>query len=84
MNILIDVRTPEEYAEGHIGGAVNIPVGDMEEGNLGMLASMPKDTHLQLYCRSGARSGHAYTLLQSLGFSNVINLGSMQEASSKI
>lgn len=84
MNILIDVRTPEEYAAGHIEGAVNIPVGDMEEGNLGILASMPKDTLLQLYCRSGARSGYACSFLQSAGFSEVTNLGSMQEASFKI
>lgn len=82
--MIIDVRTPEEYAEGHIEGAVNIPVGDMQEGNVGVLAGMPKDTPLQLYCRSGARSGYACSLLQSAGFSEVINLGSMQEASSKI
>lgn len=82
--MIIDVRTPEEYATGYIEGAVNIPVGDMEDGNLGVLASMPKDTLLQLYCRSGARSGYALTILQSTGFSDVTNLGSMQEASSKI
>ena len=78
--MIIDVRTPEEYAAEHIEGAVNVPVGDIQEGNMGILSGVSKDTPLQLYCRSGARSGYACSFLQSLGFSHVTNLGSIEEA----
>ena len=78
--MIIDVRTPEEYEEGHVQGAVNIPVGDIEEGHFGALADGGKDIPLQLYCRSGARSAYACALLQSAGFTSVTNLGSMDAA----
>lgn len=78
--MVIDVRTPEEYAAGHIEGALNIPVSDIEVGDMGVLSGVSKDAPVQLYCRSGARSGYACSLLQSFGFSQVTNLGSMQEA----
>lgn len=78
--MIIDVRTPEEYEGGHVRGAVNIPVGDIEEGHIGELTEAGKDTPLQLYCRSGARSAYACALLQSAGFTSVTNLGSMDAA----
>jgi len=84
MTLLIDVRTPEEYATGHIEGAENIPVEDIDTGNLGMLHDREKDSPIQLYCRSGARSGYALTLLQLAGFSNVTNLGSQEDAKKAI
>ena len=65
---------------GHIKGAVNIPVSDLDEGRLGELAHTERDTALQLYCRSGARAAYACALLQSAGFTNAVNIGGLEEA----
>lgn len=78
--MIIDVRTPEEYATGHITGAVNIPVSDLDEGRLGELALAERDAVLQLYCRSGARAAYACAILQSAGFTNAVNIGGLEEA----
>lgn len=80
MTLLIDVRTPEEFLEGHIDGAINIPVEEMVAGKLGALAEVAKETPLQVYCLSGARAGYAHTFLLSSGFSTVTNLGGIYEA----
>lgn len=74
--MLIDVRSPAEYAEGHIDGAVNIPVSEIER----VIGGFEKDVPMQLYCLSGARAAHAQMLLESVGFSNVTNLGGLEEA----
>ena len=71
---LVDVRTPEEFSRDHIEGAVNIPVGELEN-RLGELGD--KQGSVVLYCRSGARSARAKALLESRGFTRVVNLGSM-------
>lgn len=71
---LVDVRTPEEFARGHIEGAVNIPVSDIE-ARLGELGD--KQGPIVLYCRSGARSARVKSLLESKGFTSVVNLGAM-------
>lgn len=78
--MIIDVRTPEEYSMGHVEGAVNIPVSDLDEGRLGELAHVERDATLQLYCRSGARAAYACALLQSAGFTNAVNIGGLEEA----
>lgn len=78
--MIIDVRTKEEYDEGHAEGAVNIPLGDIMAGNFGALTGVTKGESLQLYCRSGARSESARSLLQSAGFTNVVNLGGLEDA----
>lgn len=79
MTLLIDVRTSEEYAEKHIEGAVNIPVTAIESGSRGILESLEKDSPVLLYCRSGGRAGYALALLQKEGFTNVTNLGGMED-----
>jgi len=84
MTLLIDVRSPEEFAAGHLEGAVNIPVGDMVAGNLGHPEGVEKDALIQMYCLSGARAGYACALLQSEGFSQVTNLGGMEDAKKAI
>lgn len=61
---LVDVRTPGEFAEGHLQGARNIPL-DALAGSLGELS---KDKPLALYCRSGNRSGTALRLVRAQGF----------------
>lgn len=69
---LIDVRTPEEFASGHVPGAVNLPVDDLQ-ARMGELAAH-KTGDLYLICRSGARSGRAQGMLASAGYANPINI----------
>jgi phage shock protein E len=71
---LLDVRSPEEFAAGHIEGAVNIAVQELD-GRLAELGS--KETPVIVYCRSGMRSHRASQLLKSAGFSSVHDLGAM-------
>jgi phage shock protein E len=71
---LIDVRTPAEFAAGHIPGAINIPVQQLDS-RLGEL--QPKDAAIVLYCRSGSRSGSAARMLKGAGFAAVHDLGPM-------
>jgi len=71
---LVDVRSPEEYARGHLPGAVNIPVQELD----GRLADVgPVDHELIVYCRSGHRSSRAAQILRAHGFTKVHNLGPM-------
>lgn len=70
---LIDVRTPEEYAEGHLKHAKNIDYyGDdfME-----IMTVLNKDEALYIYCRSGGRSGKAAIKLKEAGFTKIYDLG---------
>lgn len=71
--VLIDVRTPEEVAEGSIPGARNI--GYEEIGQRIAEVAPDKDTPIVLYCRSGRRSSIAQDSLRELGYSQVINGG---------
>ena len=71
---LVDVRTPEEFAAGHIAGAINIPVQDLDR-RMGEIE--PKDRAIVLYCRSGNRSGRAGRMLRSAGYVAVHDLGAM-------
>lgn len=77
MRYLIDVRTKEEFDEEAVPGAVNIDISDMVEGRL---PEVSKDTEIGLYCRSGGRAGRAKTLLIKNGFTNVTNLGGIEDA----
>lgn len=70
--IIIDVREPYEFATGHVEGALNIPPDELLSGAKA-LESVPKDTELVLYCRSGARSNSAMNILRSLGFTHLTN-----------
>jgi rhodanese-related sulfurtransferase len=73
--ILIDVRTAEEYSEGHIPAAVNIPYDVIADN----LPTQDKDKYIIVYCRSGRRSGIAKNTLESLGYLNVINFGGVSK-----
>jgi phage shock protein E len=68
---LVDVRTPEEFASGHLPNAVNIPLQELS-ARLGEVAT---DEPVVLYCRSGNRSGQAAQLLAAEGFTQVLDLG---------
>ncbi|GAB2775307.1 rhodanese-like domain-containing protein [Salinimicrobium soli] len=69
---LIDVRTPEEYAAGHIEGAHNIDF--LAEGFLKHFENFDKNKPVYLYCRSGNRSAKASAQLIEAGFKNIIDL----------
>jgi len=71
---LVDVRTPHEFASGHIPGAVNIPVQDLGRR---MTELDGKERPIVLYCRSGARSSTAARMLESAGYAQVHDLGAM-------
>ncbi|MFO0594064.1 MAG: rhodanese-like domain-containing protein [Myxococcaceae bacterium] len=72
---LLDVRTPEEFAEGHIDGATNVPVQELE-AKLASL-NLKKDRDVVVYCRSGKRSARASEILKAAGFAKVFDLGGM-------
>ena len=70
--VIIDVRTPEEYAQEHIAGAINIDfyAPDFRE----KLAQLDKNKTYFIYCRSGNRSGQTLQIMKELGFKKVYNL----------
>lgn len=70
-HLLIDVRTPQEFADGHIAGAINIPVEEIG----GRLNEVPDDKPVVLYCRSGNRSAQAANILVGAGYTGVYDLG---------
>lgn len=69
---LVDVRTPEEFNEGHIEGAENIDF--LADGFLPNFEKFDKSKPLYIYCRSGNRSGKAAAKLSEMGFSKIIDL----------
>ena len=70
--VLLDVRTPQEYAQGHIPGSKNIPLQTLHDAEA---AVKDKGTPLFVYCQSGARSSQAASLLKQMGYTNVTNIG---------
>lgn len=70
--VLLDVRTKEEYKEGHIEGSINVPLQ-----TIGNAKQHIKDisTPIYTYCLSGARSRQAAAALESMGYKKVINIG---------
>jgi phage shock protein E len=70
--VIIDVREPEEYAGGHVEGAINIPLSKLM-GDLPGLSNVSKDTEIILYCRTGSRSSVAMHILRTKGYTNPIN-----------
>jgi len=71
--ILLDVRTEEEFAEGHIKGAILIP--DYELADRAETELPNKDARILIYCRSGRRSANAANALIELGYTNVYDFG---------
>ncbi|NOX44171.1 MAG: rhodanese-like domain-containing protein, partial [Caldiserica bacterium] len=70
--VLIDVRTPREFAEGHILGAV--PLDLYSPDFRARLASLPRDRAYLLYCRSGHRSAVAARVMRELGFTLIFEI----------
>lgn len=74
--IVLDVRTPMEYEQGHINKAVLLPNEDIYEGNK-QIAKLLPDKHQQIlvYCRSGQRSMEASAKLAKMGYDNIYEFG---------
>lgn len=72
---VLDVRSPGEFAEGHLKGAVNIPVDELEA----TLPSMPPDRNREIavYCRNGSCSARARGVLLKAGYARVEDLGGL-------
>jgi phage shock protein E len=73
---IVDVRTPDEFADGAYPGAKNIPLAVLQAR---MNELEPKEKPLVLYCASGARSAQAARILKQAGFSDVINAGGLDD-----
>ena len=70
--VIVDVRTPMEFKQGHVEGARNIPldaIGSIQKH------IADKEAPVYLYCASGARSGSALRELRRMGYTNVVNMG---------
>ncbi len=78
--VLVDVRTPAEFAEGTVAGAINIPVDQIESS----LTSLPNDREIVVFCRSGNRSSRAKSILNKHGYNNITNGGSWQQVNAVI
>ncbi len=74
--ILLDVRTPEEFAEGHIPGAINIPNETIGRDEIPLLPD--KGQLILVYCRSGRRSKEASQKLADQGYTNVLEFGGIE------
>ncbi len=77
--VIIDVRTPGEFASGHLEGAVNINVQSADFA--AQVMELDKDGEYFIYCRTGNRSGEAIAQMSQMGFSDMINGGGVSEAS---
>jgi phage shock protein E len=77
-DVIIDVRSPQEFATGHVDGAINIEHTAIAQEIA--KAGVSKDDTVLLYCQSGRRSGRALETLKGLGFSKAENVGSIDQA----
>lgn len=69
--VIVDVRMPDEYAEGHIGGSLLLPLPELSE----KLSEIPDKTKkIYVYCRKGVRGASAAGQLKDLGYTNVHNM----------
>lgn len=73
--LLVDVRTPEEFAEGTVPGAINIPLIEISK----RLDEFKGKKQVVVFCRSGNRSSQAQAILNANGISNVVNGGTWQQ-----
>ena len=78
--VIVDVRTPEEYKEGHIPNAINIPL-DTIDNYISQNVENLKDKNqlMMVYCRSGRRSAEASKKLLAKGYMNVIDFGGIND-----
>lgn len=77
--VIIDVRTPGEFAGGHLEGALNIDVQSPDFA--AQVSQLDPSKDYFIYCRSGNRSGQAISQMSNMGFTSMINGGSVEQAS---
>lgn len=75
--VILDVRRPDEYSEGHIKGAINIPNENIADKEISELPD--KDKKIFIYCRSGNRSKQAAKKMVGLGYTNLIEIGGITD-----
>lgn len=75
-DVLLDVRTPAEYAAGHLDGADNLDV--MAPDFAARIDTLDREQTYYLYCRSGSRSGQAARRMKEMGFEDVHNVGGFE------
>ena len=73
---IYDVRTAEEFQTSHVAAATLFPLTDLQSGKMPADA---KDAPIAVYCRSGHRAGQAESILKQSGYTNVINLGGLND-----
>ncbi len=73
--LILDVRTPEEYAARHVDGAINVDFRKSDFASL--ISQFPKDAEYIVYCNAGGRAGRASVKMRSLGFTDVTSYGIM-------
>jgi phage shock protein E len=76
---LLDVRTADEYEVGHIDGAINLSLQDIQKSTLPTVA---KDKPVYVYCHSGNRASQAAVLLKQAGYQHVVDLGAITHVQS--
>lgn len=79
--VLLDVRTAEEYREGHIEGSINLPLDSITTTPV---VVKDKSTPLFVHCYSGSRSGQAVAFLKRIGYNNVKNIGGIGSFAGKV
>ena len=79
--VLVDVRTPQEYREGHVPGSRNVPLDKLEKISS---VAKDKDTPLFVYCYSGARSRQAVGAFKRMGYEKAKNIGGISGYSGKV
>lgn len=87
--VILDIRTPEEFAQGHVQGAVNIPTPlppldqaahqQLWNGLHQVVGRVDKNTPIWVYCKKGARAGIAKQMLLQLRFTDVHSLGGTEQ-----
>jgi len=73
---LVDVRTPQEYNASYAKKSINIPLDEIQKGDL---SKFDKDKPIYLYCRTGRRAGEAKTILEQAGYKDVTNIGGLDD-----
>ena len=79
--VLLDVRTPQEYKDGHVPGSKNVPLQSIREAKAVISRT---DTPVFVYCLSGGRSRQAAGMLERMGYGNVKNIGGISSYKGKV